>query len=103
MLRRKAVPPFVTPFAILSIIILIGTSNLVVNHVTHTQEGAPIRNGRVMTPTQIAQSKKAPAQNQTQNEQNQTQSPKPKSDAQNQNQHQNQESQNKVTTKTQQK
>ena len=45
---RRDTPPFITPFAILSVIILIGTSNLVVNHVTHTREGAPARPTRVV-------------------------------------------------------
>ena len=45
---KRNTPPFITPFAILSMIVLIGTSNLVVNHVTHTQEGAPARPTRVV-------------------------------------------------------
>ena len=39
----RKTPPFITPFAILSIIILLGTTNVVENKVTHTQEGGPVQ------------------------------------------------------------
>ena len=36
------IPPFVTPFALFSIVLALGATNVVVNHATHTSEGARV-------------------------------------------------------------
>ncbi|XIF19557.1 MAG: hypothetical protein AJITA_00214 [Acetilactobacillus jinshanensis] len=48
MIKMHRTPPFVTPFAILSLIIILGASNVFENKVTHTNEGAPVRQTRVV-------------------------------------------------------
>ena len=35
-------PPFVTPFALVSIVLALGATNVVVNKTTHTNEGARV-------------------------------------------------------------
>lgn len=40
-------PPFVTPFALVSLVLALGATNVVVNKTTHTNEGAKVTNTRV--------------------------------------------------------
>ena len=47
----KRVPPLLTPFAILTICLALGATNVVTNTVTHTQEGAKVTNTNVPAKT----------------------------------------------------
>ncbi|MBM6940010.1 hypothetical protein H5975_00655, partial [Lactobacillus coleohominis] len=41
-------PPFVTPFALVSLVLALGATNVVVNKTTHTNEGAKVTNTRTV-------------------------------------------------------
>ena len=45
------IPPLVTPFALVSLVLALGATNVVVNKATHTSEGAPLcRRARMWMP-----------------------------------------------------
>ena len=48
------IPPLVTPFALVSLVLALGATNVVVNKATHTSEGAKVTS--VSTSRQFQQS-----------------------------------------------
>ncbi|WP_054700741.1 hypothetical protein [Secundilactobacillus odoratitofui] len=54
-------PPFITPFAIVSIALALGATNVVVNSVSHSSEGKPTSSKVVSTSDSLGSDKQSSA------------------------------------------